>query len=104
MSVTAFLKATLPAPIVRRIREYRNRDYNGLPLEEVFTKIYRTGAWSRRYTDLPELADEAYVSGSGSRFGSGSRYGDQVSDYVGAVEEFLSSLPSKPDAVDLGLR
>jgi hypothetical protein len=102
MTVKRFLKAALPTPIVRRIREYRNRDYQGLSLEQVFTKIYESGAWSRRYTDEPQYNDEPFFSGSGSRFGRGSRYGDEVSDYVRAVEEFLSLLPSKPDAVDLG--
>jgi hypothetical protein len=102
MNVRAFLKAALPSPIIQLIREYRNWDYNGLPLEDVFTKIYETGAWSRRYTDEPQYNDEPFFSGSGSRFGSGTRYGDEVSGYVRAVEEFLSSFPSTPDAVDLG--
>jgi len=102
MTLKAFLKAALPPPIIQFIREHRNREYNGLPLEDVFTKIYETKAWSRRYTDEPQYNDEPFFSGSGSRFGSGTRYPDEVSDYVRTVEEFLSSLPSTPDAVDLG--
>jgi hypothetical protein len=102
MTLKAFLKAALPPPIIQLIREHRNREYNGLPLEDVFTKIYETKAWSRRYTDEPQYNDELFFSGSGSRFGSGTKYPDEVSGYVRTVEEFLSSLPSKPDAVDLG--
>lgn len=96
MTVKEFIKATLPAPIAHFIRKHRNREYNGLSLEAIFTKIYESGAWSRRYTDEPQFADEPFFSGSGSRFG------DEVELYTGAIVRFLSSLSAKPDAVDLG--
>lgn len=90
-----FIKALLPIPLVKAVSSYRRRkilsQFNGLSSQEIFTKIYDDGVWGRS----GDLGDP-YVSGTGSRDVT------VVAPYVAAVKEFISTLPEKPNVVDLG--
>jgi hypothetical protein len=85
------IKRSLPAPFLHVIRSYKNREYNHLSTEQIFTKIYESGAWGKS-------------KDPGGRFysGSGSRRDDEVAAYVQSVTTFLRSFAVKPDVVDLG--
>jgi len=66
------------------------RRFEGLDSEGVFTRIYEDNVWG--------------MPSDGIRYnsGTGSRTQDIVGPYVEAVGEFLASLGTKPDVVDLG--
>lgn len=65
--------------------------FSGLSVKEAFTSIYTDRLWGRS-----EGPNDDFCSGNGSR----QRH--VVTTYVAAVETFLKSLDSKPNAVDLG--
>ena len=89
--VRKFIKRNLPDSIQRLVRSYKNRDYNNLSIEQIFTKIYETGAWGK-----PDDPANIFFSGSGSRRDV------EVAAYVDSVASFLRSLEVKPNVVDLG--
>ena len=90
-TIRKLIKRHAPASVLRVIRSYNNREYNNLSNEQVFTKIYQSGAWGKS-------ADPAkpFYSGSGSRRDS------EVAAYVQSAGHFLRSFDAKPDVVDLG--
>src|SRR5262245_35208649 len=85
------IKRCLPAPALRLVRFYTNREFNNLSTEQIFTRIYECGAWGR--SEDPTLT---FYSGSGSH------RDEENALYVRAVGEFLGSFPVKPSVVDLG--
>jgi SAM-dependent methyltransferase len=85
------IKRNLPQSVLRVIRSWKNRHYNNIPLDQVFTKIYESGAWGRS----PDPNRRFYS-------GSGSARDEERSAYVVAVDDFLRSLATKQDVVDLG--
>jgi hypothetical protein len=85
------VKRSLPAPVLRLVRFYKNREFNNLSTEQIFTRIYQRGAWGR-------LEDPARPFFSGS----GSSRDDETAAYVREVGDFLCSFPVKPSVVDLG--
>jgi hypothetical protein len=89
--IKRFCKRILPAPFLRLIRSYNNREYNNLSTEQIFTKIYERGAWGKS-------EDPASLFYSGS----GSRRDDEIAAYVQSVANFLRSFEVKPNVVDLG--
>ena len=89
--IKKLIKRSLPAPLLSRIRSYKNREYNDLSTEQIFTKIYESGAWGRS----SDPANPFYS-------GSGSNREDEIAAYVQSVTAFLSSFAIKPDVVDLG--
>ena len=48
--VKRLIKRYAPEPIVRFVRRYNNRYYNNLSNEQVFTRIYQSGAWGKSVT------------------------------------------------------
>ena len=86
-----FVKRNSPAPFLRLIRLWNNREYNKLSTEQIFTRIYESGAWGKSN----DLASPFYS-------GSGSRRDGEVAAYVQSVGSFLRSFEVKPDVVDLG--
>jgi hypothetical protein len=90
-SVKRFIKRGLPTPLVRLIRSHKNREYNNLSMQQIFTRIYESAAWGK---------SEDQVSPFYS--GSGSRRADEVAPYVQSVTAFLRSFEVKPNVVDLG--
>jgi hypothetical protein len=84
-----FSKRILPASFLRLIRLYKNREYNNLSTEQIFTRIYQQGAWGKDPTS-------PFYSGSGSR------KDDEIAVYVQSVANFLRSFEAKPNVVDLG--
>ena len=89
--IATLIKRSLPAPVLRLIRSYKNREYNNLTTEQVFSRIYEKSVWGRS-------EDPASLFYSGS----GSRRDNEISPYVQSVANFLRSLEVKPDVVDLG--
>ena len=86
------VESILVRPLVRSWRSYRHRmTYKGLSTQEVFSKIYREGAWG-----ASDKEGQTFYSGSGSHDSA------IVSEYVASVNAFLKTLPEKPDVVDLG--
>jgi hypothetical protein len=85
------VKRILPAPVLRLVRLYKNREFNYLSIEQIFTRIYEQGAWGRS-----QNPGRPFFSGSGS-----SR-AEETAGYVSAVGDFLRSFPVKPNIVDLG--
>jgi hypothetical protein len=85
------VKRSLPAPVLRLVRLYKNREFNDLSTEQIFTRIYERGAWGR-----PQNPARPFFSGTTGR-------GDEeTAGYVRAVGDFLCSFPVKPNIVDLG--
>jgi hypothetical protein len=85
------VKRSLPAPVLRLVRLYKNREFNNLSTEQIFTRIYERGAWGR-----PQNPARPFFSGTTGR-------GDEeTAGYVRAVGDFLCSFPVKPNIVDLG--
>jgi len=85
------VKRNVPESIRRLVRSFKNRQYNKLSSEQVFTKVYESRAWGD--------------SGDPSRpffSGSGSHRIEETSTYVQSISEFLSTFDSKPDVADLG--
>jgi SAM-dependent methyltransferase len=89
--ITRSIKRSLPAPFLHLIRSYKNREYNNLSTEQIFTKIYESGAWGKSN----DPASPFYS-------GSGSRRDDEIAAYVQSVITFLHSFEVEPDVVDLG--
>jgi hypothetical protein len=89
--IKRLLKRNLPAPFLHAIRSYKNREYNNLSPEQIFTKIYESGVWGKSNDPL-----NPFYSGSGSRSDV------EVAAYLQAVAPFLCSFAVKPDVVDLG--
>src|ERR1700730_1077602 len=89
------VKLVTPSPLRRIARVYLSRrwdaKYEGRPVEELFSAIYRERKWGAQ-------SDDEFSSGSGSHIQS------VVSPYVNAVRVFLESMPWPPSAVDLGCR
>ncbi len=91
------IKEMLPAMVLERLRAFRFRrlnrrvdaDFAGDHALQVFSRVYQKGIWGRK------LGTEFYS-------GSGSHDSQVVDPYVRAVGGFLSSLPFRPSAVDLG--
>jgi SAM-dependent methyltransferase len=87
------VKLVTPSPLLRFARDRLSRrwdaKYQGRPVEEIFSAIYREGRWG---------------AGPGEDFFSGSRSRScaVVSSYVNAVGEFLKSRPRPPSVADLG--
>jgi hypothetical protein len=90
-TVRKLIKRHAPDLFIRLVRSYKNREYNNLSPEQLFTKVYESGVWGK--SDDP---DSPFYSGSGSR------REDEVAAYVQSVTSFLSSFEAKPDVVDLG--
>ena len=89
--IKRLLKRNLPAPFLHAIRSYKNREYNRLSPEQIFTKIYEGGVWGKSNDPLNPFYS-----------GSGSRSDDEVAAYLQSVAPFLRSFAVKPDVVDLG--
>jgi Methyltransferase domain len=89
------LNRVVPASIAAAFRKYRARahfaEYRSLTTQQAFTKIYEEGVWGKS-----AAPDVRFFSGSGSHIAA------IVTTYVAAVEDFLKTLPNKPDVVDLG--
>ena len=87
------VKLVTPSPLHRFAREYLSQRwdarYEGRPVEEIFSAIYRERKWGTK-------SDGDFSSGSGSHIPS------VVLPYVNAVGRFLESLPCPPSVVDLG--
>jgi SAM-dependent methyltransferase len=87
------LKRALPQSAIDFYRRWnwQENKYKGLSAQQVFTQIYREGAWGQA-----EEPDRRFSSGAGSR--------DEavVATYVDAVRPILASFGRKPDVVDLG--
>ncbi|MFC4519286.1 class I SAM-dependent methyltransferase [Cupriavidus pinatubonensis] len=88
------LKPLIPAWVLKfhrdRVIRREGSMYEGKPLGEVFTHVYKTGAWG--------VAEDQ----SGFYSGSSSHDSKIVEPYVKAVTEYLSALPERPAVVDLG--
>jgi 2-polyprenyl-3-methyl-5-hydroxy-6-metoxy-1,4-benzoquinol methylase len=88
-------KLLLPSFLLNAYIDSRNRreaeQYKGLSTQQIFTKIYESGAWGK--SDDP---GQTFFSGSGSHEST------VVSPYIQAVQDFLTGLPMKPTVVDLG--
>jgi hypothetical protein len=89
--IKGLIKKGLPPIALRVVRYYKNREYNNLSSEQIFTKIYESGAWGKS-----EDPARPFYSGSGSD------RDDEIAAYFQSVGEFLSSLHVKPCVVDLG--
>jgi SAM-dependent methyltransferase len=89
------VRTLIPESLLQPLQNYRYRkeqaQYRDLSTKDIFTKIYRDGAWRNS-------ADSAQVLFSGS----GSHVAGLVEPYVAALKKFLSSLSQRPDVVDLG--
>jgi SAM-dependent methyltransferase len=87
------VKLVTPDPLLRFARERLSRrwdaKYEGRPVEEIFSAIYRDRRWGAG-------SEEDFCSGTGSR---GTAV---VLPYVNAVVEFLKSRPCPPSVADLG--
>jgi hypothetical protein len=89
--IKGLIKRSLPTPVLRLVRHYKNREYNNLSTEQIFTRIYESGVWGKS-----EDPNRPFFSGSGS-----SR-DDEIAAYVRSVGNFLRSFQVKPSVVDLG--
>jgi Methyltransferase domain len=85
------VKRVTPAPLRRFARNYLaqrwDAKYEGRPVKEIFSAIYREGRWG---------TEGEFSSGSGSHHPAA------VGPYLDAVRKFLRSQPYPPSAVDLG--
>jgi hypothetical protein len=86
--IKRLIKRSLPGPVLQLGRYYKNRQYNNMSVEEIFTKIYQDGVWGKS-----EDPSRPFYSGSGS---------DEIVAYVRSVGDFLRSFQVKPSVVDLG--
>lgn len=89
--IRRFSKRILPASFLRLMRSYKNREYNNLSTEQIFTRIYQRGTWGKS----EDPASPFYS-------GSGSHKDDEIAVYVQSVANFLRSFEVKPNVVDLG--
>lgn len=85
------VKRSLPEPVLRYIRFYKNREFNNLSTEQIFTRIYEQGTWGRSQ----DLARPFFS-------GSGSNRDVEIDSYISSVSNFLCSFPVKPNVVDFG--
>ena len=87
------VKLAMPSALRRIAREYLSyrwdAKYEGRPVEEIFSAIYRERKWGTK-------TDSDFSSGTGSHVEG------VVLPYVNAVRRFLESLPALPSVVDLG--
>jgi hypothetical protein len=90
-AIKKIVKRVLPQSCLNLLRSYQNRQYRNRTPEQIFTEIYETGRWG-----ISRDPNRPFYSGSGSN------RDEEVSSYVEAVGEFLSSLGAKPDVVDIG--
>lgn len=92
--VKEILKKILPIKVRMDLIHIHNKlfgldsDYKGLTTEEVFEKVYRTGAWGKD-------------SDGNSTSGSGSHTESLIEPYISTVNSILIDL-GKPEIVDLG--
>jgi 2-polyprenyl-3-methyl-5-hydroxy-6-metoxy-1,4-benzoquinol methylase len=95
MRIKTLIKAILPKPILDRINIARakgkNARFENMTVQEVFSEIYQSGLWGRS-----EDPTQPYFSGSGAHDKSIAPV------YVQKVCDFIQSLQTKPDVVDLG--
>jgi len=91
LSIKKFMKYHLPPSILRLIRLRKDKEYNTLSPEQIFTKIYERNLWGN-----PVNANDQFYSGSGSH------REEELSVYIAAVGEFFGSFDVKPNVVDLG--
>jgi SAM-dependent methyltransferase len=95
MPIKEVIKSLLPRPLLVAIRSARFKNEakrtRNQTNQQIFTKIYEESTWGTSN----DPAQKFYS-------GSGSHQQEVVSTYIAAVSDFLSSLESKPDAVDLG--
>ena len=82
--IKRLLKRNLPAPFLHAVRSYKNREYNNLSTEQIFTKIYEGGVWGKSNDPLNPFYS-----------GSGSRSDDEVAAYLQSVP-FYVPLQSNP--------
>lgn len=86
------VKRVTPRPVRRAVGDYIAQRWNArhaeLPVEEIFSTIYREQRWGTNSGDFSS--------------GEGSHSPSVVIPYVSAVTEFLQSLPFAPSVVDLG--
>ena len=68
--IKRLIKRNLPAPFLHAIRSYKNREYNNLSTERIFTKIYEGGVWG--------ISDDPLNPFTGQR----SRRDDEVAAYL----------------------
>lgn len=95
-SMKAFIRSIARRFLPQSVREARARradfrqheKYEGLPVEKVFSDIYRTKEWGGD--------DGEFYSGTGSHDPA------VVAPYVAAVRCIMQSLPRKPVIVDIG--
>lgn len=95
MRIKTLIKAILPKPILNRIKtvraKRRNALFQNMTTQEVFSEIYQKGIWGKS-----EDSTQPYFSGSGS-------HDKNIAPlYVIKVCDFIQSLQTKPDVVDLG--
>jgi hypothetical protein len=90
-SVRQIAKRFLPRFILQIIRHRKMRQYTNLSTEQVFTKIYRSGAWGKS-----DDVSTPFFSGAGSH------RSELVAPYIQAVRDFLISFDRKQVVVDLG--
>jgi hypothetical protein len=91
MMIKRLIKRSLPSPFLRLIRSHKNRKYNNLSVEQIFTAIYQDGSWGKS-----EQPGNPFYSGSGSN------RDDEIAAYVPSVANFLRSFEVKPNVVDIG--
>jgi 2-polyprenyl-3-methyl-5-hydroxy-6-metoxy-1,4-benzoquinol methylase len=88
------LKQLIPLPLLNSVRRFRTRwayrDYRHMSRQQVFQHIYKNGVWGAA------AGENGFYSGTGSHDAS------VVQPYVSAVGAWLSQLPHKPTALDLG--
>jgi hypothetical protein len=93
MHIRNFIKSIIPRPILAKIRSNRARKiskmFENKSTEEIFSLIYKNNVWGKSENDL-------FYSGSGSR------NAEITSVYIKQVSEFLKTVPTNLDVVDLG--
>jgi hypothetical protein len=89
--IKRLIKRSLPSPFLRLLRSYKNRKYNNLSVEQIFTTIYQDGSWGKS-----EKPSNPFYSGSGSN------RDDEIAAYVQSVANFLRGFEVKPNVVDIG--
>lgn len=95
MSLNKIIKKLLPESVVMLLKKKRQekvwKKYDGMSTKEVFTKIYSEHVWGKDNSE------------PGSFFsGGGSHEPAQITPYITAVKNFISTLGSKPDVMDIG--
>ena len=87
----SFVRHVLPQTLLnmraRAVERRRHKEYQNLPINEVFSKIYKVNEWGGK---------EGFYSGTGSHDPA------IVEPYVRTVRQFLERLNQKPVIVDLG--